>query len=282
MSDFERLKRLDIKEIHEKTYIPVKNLEPLLNGDFSKFDRLKAIGFVKIIEREFEMDLSDLKEQIEEYFKESKNDNHFVAHQSQVEQKPQKSKKPMFVIVLALLLLGAASIIVFQSKTEDSRNNADATKISGQITGEGDRESDKDLDRIDEKSFFTEENLTEKEIDSEENLTVEDQNLSNPEEPEPKEPKISKLFILPQGKIWVGVIYLDDYSKRNFLSSSPIELNASKDQLIVTGHGMFALDVDGNVTDYNEKGKVRFLIEEGKIERIDLQTFKNLNRGKAW
>ncbi|MEA3433309.1 MAG: hypothetical protein U9R13_01880 [Campylobacterota bacterium] len=59
----EQLKPYSIDMIHDKTQISPQNIEALLEHDFSAFPRVRFLGFVSIVEREFHVDLSDYKEE---------------------------------------------------------------------------------------------------------------------------------------------------------------------------------------------------------------------------
>ncbi|MEA3419166.1 MAG: hypothetical protein U9Q90_07165 [Campylobacterota bacterium] len=61
----EQLKPYSIDTIHDKTQISTQSIESLLEHDFSAFSKVRFLGFVSIVEREFHVDLSDYKE---EYF----------------------------------------------------------------------------------------------------------------------------------------------------------------------------------------------------------------------
>ncbi len=54
--------------ISKRTRISVENIEKLVNRDFSDMKRVKALGFISILEREFNLELSTLKTECIEYF----------------------------------------------------------------------------------------------------------------------------------------------------------------------------------------------------------------------
>jgi len=58
-----------IKSISQKTNISEINLDALMASEFGKLKRVKTMGFISIIEREFKVDLSPLREQALEYYK---------------------------------------------------------------------------------------------------------------------------------------------------------------------------------------------------------------------
>ncbi len=55
------LKELGIKEVSDKTFINATNLEALLEKNFESLSKTKALGFIQILEREFDLDLKELK-----------------------------------------------------------------------------------------------------------------------------------------------------------------------------------------------------------------------------
>ena len=59
-----------LQTIQEKTNITIENLEKLSQKDWSHFKKPQANGLISIIEREFSVDLSDLKAEANAYFKE--------------------------------------------------------------------------------------------------------------------------------------------------------------------------------------------------------------------
>ncbi|WP_187647352.1 hypothetical protein [Nitrosophilus labii] len=287
MSDFEKLKNIDIEELYSKTFIARKHLRAILNKDFSKFDRLKALGFVKIIEREFDFDLSELKKEIESYF--SQKSEKSVKDLENIEKKElnsnksfQKSKKfPIFALVIIAMLFIALLFFTQQKSltTQNLDKKDDKEKMFLEKNETSNKNEDKNETQKSIESKKSDENKTFKQEDLEEKSLLK---AKSTKEEKPKEAVLPSIILIPKQKIWVGIIYLDDYSKKNYLTSSAIELNTTRDQLIVTGHGYLEIEKDGNVTEYSDKNRLRFIYKAGDLEKIDLQTFKKYNRGKSW
>ncbi|WP_281951515.1 hypothetical protein [Nitrosophilus kaiyonis] len=275
MSDLDKLKEKDIEEIYHKTYIARKYIKALLDKDFSKFDRLKALGFVKIIEREFNYDLSDLKKEIDEYFAKKslikpKDEDQNLETINETDNNKKENKKYLILIILIIILI-ALFFIIFNGKKETKKEKVENKQKVKK-----------------EKFFSNEKNESEtktqsiQESESEENVTISDEVNKTVSKEIKTEAILPTIAIIPKQKVWIGIIYLDDYSRKNYITSFPIELNSSRDQLIVTGHGNIKIDIDGNITDYNSKGKLRFLYRAGELEKIDKETFIRFNRGKNW
>lgn len=86
-----RLKEIGLREISKSTKLASSKIEDVLEKRFDKLDRVRARGFINILEREYEMDLSDwLKAQHEHTRKESiTNVSQMLARQD--EQNDQQS-----------------------------------------------------------------------------------------------------------------------------------------------------------------------------------------------
>ena len=67
MADFEKLKQMDIEEIHRKTRITLVRLHDILDKKFDNIDPTRAHGFIKILERELQLDLSEWVKEYDEY-----------------------------------------------------------------------------------------------------------------------------------------------------------------------------------------------------------------------
>ena len=78
-----------IEAVSQKTNISVENLHSLYHQEFEKLNRVKALGFLKILEREYEdIDIGGLKESIKEYYdthKDPKDDEVVMVSQAMKE-----------------------------------------------------------------------------------------------------------------------------------------------------------------------------------------------------
>jgi len=64
----EILEENSVKSISQKTNISEINIDALVSSEFNKLKRVKTMGFISIIEREYKVDLSALKEQALDYY----------------------------------------------------------------------------------------------------------------------------------------------------------------------------------------------------------------------
>ena len=96
----EILEENSIKSISQRTNISEANLDALVAGDFDKLKRVKTIGFISILEREFKADLSTLKTQALEYYENNSKSESVTIGLPLPEEKKGKS------IWFRLLILG--------------------------------------------------------------------------------------------------------------------------------------------------------------------------------
>jgi cytoskeletal protein RodZ len=106
----EILEENTIKGISQKTKISEDNLENLLAANFDALKKIKTLGFISILEREYKADLSALREEAVAYYSEHIEDQAFSVGEPMEEEKKGKSK--LFLVVV-LALLGYASWYFF-------------------------------------------------------------------------------------------------------------------------------------------------------------------------
>lgn len=71
--NLQKLKSIGIQKIHEKTHIPRVHIDSLLNENFENMNRVQLLGFLYVLEREYLLDLSDLKNSTVDYFQNNKS-----------------------------------------------------------------------------------------------------------------------------------------------------------------------------------------------------------------
>jgi hypothetical protein len=114
-----------LPSISQKTRIAVENLEALVARDWSRLKKVQALGFISILEREYHVDLSGLREECRAYF-----DAHQTPGGEQVsmvatptERDPGKASKGLVLLVL-LLAAGAGWVLFFSpSGTKTAEEN---------------------------------------------------------------------------------------------------------------------------------------------------------------
>jgi len=104
------LEENSIKAISDKTKIPEENLEYLVASEFDALTKVKTLGFISILEREYKADLSAIREHALEYYGQSRDEHLFPVGQLVMDEHRSKSK---VLIIFILILLGFSSWYFF-------------------------------------------------------------------------------------------------------------------------------------------------------------------------
>lgn len=102
----EILEENTIKGISQKTKISEDNLENLLAANFDALKKIKTLGFISILEREYKADLSALREEALAYYSEHIENQAFSVGEPMEEEK--KGKSTLFLVVVLALLVYAS------------------------------------------------------------------------------------------------------------------------------------------------------------------------------
>ncbi len=113
MDSIKELLEIGIKEISNKTFIHEDELERFLNGRFENINKTKAMGFIQILQREYHVDLSDLKHKYLSFLEEN-NLNEPKVKQSLImeEVKSEERKKSFFSLIFLFLAIGSIAYLI--------------------------------------------------------------------------------------------------------------------------------------------------------------------------
>ncbi len=284
--DLEKLRSIGAQKIHQRTHIALKNVQAILHLSFEDIQKVQLMGFVSILEREYGVNLDEVRQSALAYYKEQEEK---ASSQEEPEYKKElltsgtKGKKPLLALAAVLVLLVLAFALFFFLKDSSSGDaNAQKAQISTQSTVEQnlkpDEESSENSEAIQEGSVAQEENATLKGADDE-NLSKNDENLSANLDETVVTPT---LRIIPKTKVWVGYIDLANGKKKQTVTKNELDLNGSKDYLLTFGHGFIDIDTSGKLHSFEKSKGLKFLYKDGNLEEIDAQEFKRYNKGKLW
>lgn len=294
-NEIAKLLDFDIKEVERQTKIPLEYLEAIYakNYDFLKDTNLKA--YLRILSREFNIDLDGYLEDFENYCAENSSDDSKIQVNPRLTGYVAKESKSSFAwLVLVLILLGVgvwgfkfikdldfnwsdlkpdfgskSEVNVSEENIAIIKPNADV--IENIVVDEVlDQNTSKEEILVVDENATTEQNIVEKQIKEQK------------EEVQVKEATANVIKIIPVKKVWIGIKNLKDMSKRSLSTSEAYELNATGNRLILTGNGMLDLVNGDNNKSYRTRDALRFHIHDGIIEEIDYEKYVKLNKGKKW
>ena len=306
MEGFNTLQELGAKTINSATHIPIAHVESILNKEFEKFQKPQFFGFISILEREYKIDLSDLKQEFlfaraEEEITEETNFDIAGRSSKLLENRKAllQNKKVLYGAagsIVVLLLIVLLSMIDFSSATEQKIeiNNTAIDQAKKNLNIEpvhvANVEEMMRNNEVESAEFGQDSQEANRSIVKEEKVQTESiqpkaakkavDTLEPVSSTEPMMPLY--LRIVPKGKLWLGIIDAETHRRRAETITEPLILDAEKSWLIVTGYGHLDMDCGDTTTKHRIDHKLLFLYEGGVCQIIDKEEFKARNKGKLW
>lgn len=307
MNDISMLEELGLQEVSRKTHIEVKHLQWMVEKKFDKLNRINTLGFVKILSREYPLDLSEWVEEIEAYWAEHQQESTTV-ERMYIANSLQESKR-RWPWVLILLLIGAAGAgwyfdaqkYLDLSMGEESEQNVSHLYTTTPVIEEARVNletmvlEEENLTVVEDDPVIMVDEVDEVVVDESENEAEGDASLSEEsvQEEAPLDENVTTTtavdvaldgtyFIKPGAKIWVGVIYLDNMKRASFLTEENIIFDMTREQIVTTGHGKFELVKGEEMESFESEFPKRFHIKDNVITPITYQEFIEYNKGKPW
>lgn len=260
--DLQKLRDIGAQKIFEKTHIAHKHAQALLHESFEGMNRIQFLGFISILEREYHVNLSELKEKGEKFFSDLRASEH-IYHEELLSNKKNNSKKIYALFVIIGLLVGSYYIFT-KPPTKTTFKAIDNTTIESVQKVIDDNKSYKEDINVTSETTVTQNEEENSSFSTEQNSTV------------------TSFIILPRSKVWLGYIDLETHKKKQLTFADRLELDPKKDWLLTFGHGYVDIDLNGEKKHFKKAVHLRFLYKDGSLEKISLDQFKELNEGKGW
>ncbi len=297
--DIKGLEKVGLHEVCKKTHIEVKQLQYIINNEYEKLNKINTLGFVKILSREYKLDFSEWLEGFYRYWDEHKHDEDLRKEKIFIRARNDRSsRKLLWLFVMILLGSGmwmglsffkidvsvpALLEIISPNIEKNTTGFQDTPIIKEAATSMGVKVEERVVETNSTNAtqeviaVVVEANqsvLLESNVSVEKNTTVDVplvQGISQHE-----------AMIMPLRKMWIGIIALENGSRKESTGDKKLSIDLTKRQLLKTGHGYFKLSYDGSVEDFTEQGSTRFLVENGTITKISEEMFVKINQGKTW
>ena len=274
------LEENSIKAISKKTNINEENLEYLVASNFDALKKIKALGFISIIEREYHADLGRLREQALEYYGSREEVQSITLGLPIVEVKRGKSK---FLILFVFLLLGYASWYFF--------TQFDKKHLSGLIPFVSENKDISKEEIVDDLSIAkaivsntpipvesTEVAKVKKMAD--ENVTKKTETIA---EDSVAVTSMENVSIVPVGRLWFGLVEMDTKKRDHFSIAEAYELKVeNKTWLIATSSAPFSLKNAGVTRDFNDAEEHYFKIDKNEIQDLSKDEYVELGGWSQW
>ncbi|MBE0514430.1 hypothetical protein [Sulfurimonas sp.] len=270
--DLDKLKKIGVQKIHERTHISRTHIESIFNENFEGMGSVQLLGFLSIFEREYALDLSELKNRAREYFKSQKSDEENIKEKVKIFTASKKKRKWTFFYIL----IGAAvvfTLLYFASRLPQNEIIDSSKNLQTAVPTLQDDKNDSVLDENSSQDGLMESTGVEEMAGAEEKL----------EEKQP-EPEVKPLSfkIIPKTKVWLGYIDLSDYKKYQTTFSDELKLDPAKEWLLSFGHGYIKIEINGEITEFKDPKTMRFSYIDSELRQISYDEFTRLNRGNKW
>ncbi|AZV46176.1 hypothetical protein C3L23_02485 [Nautilia sp. PV-1] len=241
-----------IEVINKRTRISPISLRFIKNKEFEKIPRVKFLGFVRIIEKEFDVDLSEL---IEEYNQATNHTPTQTSDKKETELKEPKKHNTLLLFILALILFSLGAYLLY--KTYNSKSGSDTiNKTAYMPNNEENLSSENNI-----TTQKTQENNISKQAAKAEKTTKTQIQHSQ----QTAIPKTVKIF--PNEKVWFKAVNLDNNKTVEYLTSNPKTL-IGPNWYIKFGHGNITIDYGDKTITPQTKKIVRLLLKNGKVEYL--------------
>ncbi|GAB6046090.1 hypothetical protein JCM11957_16890 [Caminibacter profundus] len=251
--------KYSLEEISKRTKISPITLRFIKNKEYDKVQRVKFIGFINLIQREFNIDLSEL---IEEY------DQVYNTSYKEEKTHTEKNEKNNLIFILAIILLIVTGTIIYKYTTS-SKNSLLEINTTSQNSSTTNFEKIYNKNTLEiNSSVINEDNSS---LKNENNSSKNESNLSSKNKSNSSTEKkllIPKtITIIPKEKLWYRAINLDTNKTFEFLTSKPKTLTGSN-YFIKFGHGNLTIEYGNKIIEPNTKKIIRILFKEGNFSYV--------------
>ncbi len=282
----EILEENSVKAISKRTNIAEDNIELLLAGDFDKLKKVKTLGFISIIEREYKADLGPLKEQALSHYAEYNDTQSITLGVPVMEEKKGKSK--VFQLFI-LILLGYASWYFFTQF--DKKQLSDLLpfgeeKISQIIMPkESNNNAGLNIENVIapvEDTAVQKKSETQVEESAEVNKISENKKTPQEETSSTVNQKES-ISIVPVDRLWFGIIDMQTKQRDHFSIAEKFELDVKeKSWLLATSSASFSLVVKEEIKEFNDAKEHYFKINKNGIKQLSKEDYVAQGGWSQW
>jgi len=263
---FEELQELGAESIHEKTHISRDKVELILTKSYGEINKIQFMGFISILEREYGLDLGEIKEEYARYQEEHQTT--ILPKPSVILQSSSSSKQKWVIAGLTMIIILVTAGYFAQAKMANVPTEEVMQLSSAAVQA---------FDGVKEDI-----NMTQQAVEANTTMPVTEQNTSDAQ-PIPQTPGTAEgLEIRPTYKVWVGMIDLATHQKSQMVTKEPIKIDTAKKWLIVLGHGRVEIASPSGTETLKEVNTVWFLCENGVLKRLTKGEFMEYNGGKDW
>ncbi|NPA11445.1 MAG: hypothetical protein GXO62_04310 [Epsilonproteobacteria bacterium] len=233
-----------IDEISKRTKISPISLRYIRNKEFNKIPRVKFIGFIKLIQREFK---EDMREWIEEYDSKIKPES----QTPQITYTTQSSKNNNLLLVFALIILGLGGYLLYKTLPKEEPKHIKPQNIT-----------QKHITQTKQSTPLPPPLQKKQTTDNKPPKPVNESKPLNQTASAPKKEENSTITIIPHSKLWFRVVNLKTNKIKEYLTNEPKTFKDGN-YFFKFGHGDFTFEYkDKNLTPKGS-GIVKMIVKDG-------------------
>jgi len=280
MEAIEALKRLGIDAMHEQTHIARHHLQAIIDCDFSAFSTVQLFGFLAILEREYAIDTTSIKEAYRNAHGKNDPDKPHIA-EAENRRPNRKRYVAMALAVMVVVLIGTFSLFFDHQATPPSLQ-PESIQTSPLSVAAPDKATvpmapSPVSDRVNPVAEHNVSAVLEGNETNQSAVEVITEPVSVPDENITVEP--ATLTIVPRQRLWMGLIDLQSHATMQKVRSEPLILDASRSWLMVFGHGEVDIKVGETTHAYNGTSRRYFILENTRLRELDQTEYGTFNNG---
>jgi len=267
-NDYEKLKAIGAQKIHEETHISRLHVQAILDKTYDDMAKIQFSGFISILEREYYLDLVELREEGLVHFNgldDINTDNLNIVFKP----KKEKSSSSSYYMIVGICIFVA---VIYFSLSDSSQKNEKPEHIDESLI----KSAQANIQAIKEKPEVQEQIIKIKKV------ITEKENNATKEKEATQVVKVKSFSIQPREALWLGYKDLDTGKSYQITTSEMLQLDANKTWLLTSGHGHINIIIDGVATKYSKTYTMRFLYKDGVIKKLNYKKYQELDAGGRW
>lgn len=286
------LKEIGAQKIHKDTHISREFVQAIIHETFDGLNTVQLTGFISILEREYDVDLSGLKKKAKEHFHDE-NEKSFNTKKVFVSPERQQNYSGVYIALVVIVF----AIVAYFSFTNLNTSQTQALEIDNTKIEDVEKsiittvETKETVAMVEVEEVNTSAALidtsvaqvrAEAIIDVNETSTKVIKTVVSESTKEEIVVDIKSLKILPKNKVWAGYINIKTHQKYQKIFRKEFVINPKNDWLLLFGSGTIYLEVNGEKKKYASSQNMRFKYVDGVFKKITITEFKKLNKGRKW
>jgi hypothetical protein len=274
------LQKLGAQKISEETHISKQHVQALIDENFKLVQKVQFLGFISIIERDYQIDLGELRTKALAYY--TQNVVIKIPVSVFIEKKSNKSSKGIYIFIVLIIFL---SVTYYSLNSKSPAVDLNVTQVEN-VTQEiealvesnmtGENITDTNLSSLDTNSSdFSDEEM-------EINATLQTDEMLPVVPAKELGATTDSLKIIANKKLWFGYIELDTEDKKQIVFSESFELDPKKNWLLRLGHNNVEIELNGEKVSFEKSKNLQFLYKEGVLQQLSVSEFKKLNKDREW